>query len=154
MALFPLFPPGLSGVYLIIVQLISTFLVHCPSHYLVGLATGIGFRDMRLGRTALSKVLPEGLSRVARFVPIITLVTDKETVARAPNVGAAAMYVSGTVASVASAVIFAIVATALWSPIVAAIAWAVSIIYIIFDAYFSPKSGDLSRARRILQRPR
>ena len=57
------------------------------------------------------------------------------------------MFASGTVASVSSAIAIAIAATLAEPPVYAALTWAVAVGYLIFDAVFSPRSGDLMRAR-------
>ena len=60
------------------------------------------------------------------------------------------MYASGTAASCASALVIALIAT--WAEPLAysAIAWSLAVAYLLFDLAFSPRSGDLSRARAAL----
>ncbi|MDE1852329.1 MAG: hypothetical protein KGI38_01145 [Thaumarchaeota archaeon] len=128
----------------------ATVLIHCPTHYLVGAALGIRFRSIRLGRTTLARVLPERLASLARLLPLPSLSTVKASVEGTTKVRAAATYASGTVASVAIAFVLAGAASAVEPPTYSALAWAVAMGYLLFDLVFSPKSGDLMRARRIL----
>ena len=131
-------------------QFVATVLIHCPAHYLVGAALGMKFRSIRLGRTTLARVLPERLASLARLVPLPALSTVKTSVEGATRVRAAAMYASGTVASVAIAFVLAGAASEVEPLSYSALAWAVAMGYLLFDLVFSPKSGDLMRARRIL----
>ncbi|HMD79160.1 MAG TPA: hypothetical protein VKF39_04160, partial [Nitrososphaerales archaeon] len=94
-------------LYVVVAELLATYLIHCPAHYVVGRTLGIRFVSMRLGRTTLAKALPPQLSRFARLLPILTLSTDRSTLSRTGKGGASAMYASGTVASVLSAFIVA-----------------------------------------------
>jgi hypothetical protein len=146
------FQPGLLlWLYVILVELASTYLVHCPAHYLVGSAFGIRFRNIRLGETTLAKVLPKSLSGLTKAVPILTLSTEKATMARVSKGRRAWMYASGTVASSASGLVGAAAATLIVPQTFALLAWAFALGYLAFDVVFSPRSGDLFRARLALR---
>jgi hypothetical protein len=145
-------PPGaIFALFIVVTELLSTYLVHCPAHYVVGMLLGVRFRAMRLGKTTLARVLPSGLSSASRLIPIVTLETDKESLARSGRTKVAAMYASGTVASVSSAVAIAAVASLAEPVLYSAIAWLVALGYFLFDLLFSPKSGDLYRAKKALR---
>jgi hypothetical protein len=60
------------------------------------------------------------------------------------------MYASGTVVSVASASTVAVASTPAERPTYFLLAWAVALAYLAFDVVFSPKSGNLKRARTVL----
>ncbi|HEY6283961.1 MAG TPA: hypothetical protein VIW22_08570, partial [Nitrososphaerales archaeon] len=127
-----LVPPGLLfAIYVLVAQGAGTYLVHCPAHYIVGRILGISFRTIRIGRTTLARVLPPRLSSLARLVPILTLSTDKASLAKASKGRAAAMYASGTVASVSSAFVIAGVATTTEAFLPAVIAWLFAIGYLM-----------------------
>jgi hypothetical protein len=134
-------------VYTVVAQLLATYLVHCPAHYMVGRVSGIRFRGIRLGRTTLSRVLPARLKGVASLVPIPTLSTDKSSLSQVSRSKVSAMYLSGAVASSASAVAVAVAVTPGGPLPLVAISWAVAIGYLLFDLVYSPKSGDVKRAR-------
>ncbi|HEV2226806.1 MAG TPA: hypothetical protein VGR56_08395 [Nitrososphaerales archaeon] len=147
-----LVPPGpLFAIYVLVALGAGTYLVHCPAHYIVGRSLGISFRSIRLGRTTLARALPPRFSGLARLVPILTLSTEKASLAKASKGRAAAMYASGTIASVCSAFIIAGVATLSEASFPAAVAWLAAIGYLLFDVAFSPRTGDISRARAALR---
>jgi len=146
-----LLPAGLPlGVYLVFAQLMATYLVHCPTHFVVGMAVGVRFQELRLGKTTLARALPNELKGLARRLPVLTLVSDKSSRAKVSRRGLAAMYASGTVASAASAFAIAVASTLVEQPPYFLLTWAVALAYLAFDLVFSPKSGDLKRARAVL----
>lgn len=146
------FPSGLSrGAYVVFAQLMSTYLVHCPAHFVVGMAVGVRFRELRLGKTSLARALPNKLKGLARRLPVLTLVSDKSSLSKVSRRGRAAMYVSGTVSSAASAFAIAAASTLVEEPPYFLLSWAVALAYLAFDLVFSPKSGDLKRARAVLE---
>lgn len=148
-------PPGvLFGLYVVVVQLLSTYLIHCPAHYVVGTIGGIKFREIRLGRTSLVQALPARLGKVASAMPILTLSTEKRTLSRASRRRAAAMFAAGAVASTSSPLLIAAALT-LTEPIAYSIlAWIIAFAYLSFNVIFSPKAGDLRRAREVLKSSR
>ena len=145
-------PAGLLfGLYVLAAQLLASYLVHCPAHYVVGTLMGIRFRRIRLGLTSLVRALPPTLGRAVRLMPVLTLSTEKDSVSQAPRKGASAMYAAGTVASAGSVLMIAAAATLVEPLTYSALAWIVAVGYLLFDIVFSPKSGDLMRARRALR---
>jgi hypothetical protein len=98
----------------------------------------------------LARVLPPRFAGLARLVPILTLSTEKASLSKTSKGRAAAMFASGTIASVSSAFVIAGAATASEPTLAAAVAWVVAIGYLAFDAVFSPRTGDLSKARAAL----
>ncbi len=146
-----LMPSGLPlGLYAVVAQLLATYLVHCPAHYLVGRAVGIRFRRVGFGRTTLARALPKSVSSFAKLFPILTLTVAKDSVIGVSKKNVALMYEAGTISSVSIAFAVAIVATLEESLMYASLAWAVALAYLAFDWVFSPKSGDLARARAAL----
>jgi hypothetical protein len=144
-------PAGsLYFLYLVVLEFLATYLIHCPAHYIVGRSLGIRFVSIRIGRTTLAKALPPQLSRFARLLPILTLSTDRATISRAGKGRLSAMYASGTAASVLSAFVVAAWVTPGASLALIVVAWAIAFGYLTFDLVFSPKSGDLMRARRTM----
>jgi len=144
-------PPGLSfGLYVIVAELMATYLVHCPAHYIVGSIVGIRFRSLRLGKTTLARVLPTKLASLTRLFPILTLSTVKTSLAGVPKKRVAMMYRAGTLASVSSAIVIAAAVTPVEPLLYAGLAWVIALGYLIFDLVFSPRSGDLSKARAAL----
>lgn len=134
-------------IYIVVAELLATYLVHCPAHYFVGSAFGIRFTRIGLGRTTLAKALPPRFGRIAGLVPIVTLSVEKSSLVGLPVSRISAMYLSGVVASSASAVAIAAAVTVgpLWTAVAA---WLIALGYLLFDIVFSPRSGDVMRARR------
>ncbi len=152
LALSPLVPSGIfMALFVISAELLATYLIHCPAHYLVGAAVGIRFRSISLGRTTLARVLPPAMAGLARLIPLPTLSTDKTSLARVQRRWAASMYASGTVASASSAILIAAAATPQEPLPFAALSWAVAVGYLLFDIIFSPRTGDIMRARAFLR---
>jgi hypothetical protein len=144
-------PAGLPlGACLVFAQIMSTYLVHCPAHFIVGTVVGVRFRELRLGKTTLERALPNRLKGMARRMPILTLVTDRSSLVKLSRHRIAAMYASGTVVSTASAFAVAATSTLVEQPPYFLLTWAVAFAYLAFDLVFSPKSGDLKRARAVL----
>jgi hypothetical protein len=144
-------PKGLPFLlFVVVAESLSTYLVHCPAHYLVGGVVGIRFTEMKVGRTTLSRAIPSPLARFSRLLAVPTLVVDRQSLVSVPPRRRAAMYASGTVASVASAFVVAALATPSVPILTSAVAWVVAIGYLAFDAVFSPRTGDLGRAKRAL----
>jgi hypothetical protein len=146
-------PAGtLVALYILVAEFAATFLIHCPAHYIVGRILGIRFTNLRVGRTTLARVLPPRAAGLARLVPILTLSTDRASLSEISKGRAAAMYASGTIASTSSALVVAGGATLSEPLVYAALAWAFALIYLVFDIIFSPRTGDLRRARAALGR--
>jgi hypothetical protein len=145
-----LIPAGAPfDLYVIVAEILATYLIHCPAHYAVGTVVGIRFRRIRVGRSTLARALPTSLSPIAKLLPILTLSVDRESMKHIPKSRVAAMYGAGAVASVSAAVAIALAVTpsGLWT---STLAWAVALAYLAFDLVFSPKSGDFARARAAL----
>lgn len=139
------------AIYLIVAQLAATYFIHCPAHYVSGGLVGIRFRNVRLGRTTLAKALPPRYAAIAKLIPIVTITTEKASLHRVSKTKAAAMYAAGTVASASSAFVIAAAATLSEPLAVSSLIWLVAVAYLLFDVVFSPKSGDLMKARAVLR---
>jgi hypothetical protein len=140
--------PGFARLlYLLVAQLLATYLVHCPAHYAVGTLVGIRFRSIRLGRTTMVRALPPPIRSLGRLLPILTLATEKDSLARVSRQRAKAMYLSGVAASSGSAFIFAVAITMSDPWPTAVLAWVVAVGYLLSDVAFSPKGGDVMKAR-------
>ncbi|MDG6983183.1 MAG: hypothetical protein JRN28_01295 [Nitrososphaerota archaeon] len=152
-SLAPAVPGGVVfAVYVLLAEFAATFLIHCPAHYTVGMALGIRFTEMRAGRTTLARALPPRLGRFARLMPILTLRADRPSLARASRAKASAMFASGTVASTSAAFLVAGGSTMVQPLPYASLAWALALLYLAFDLRFSPRGGDLRRAKAALGR--
>lgn len=152
LAISPLLPTGwVFGVYVVVAELLATYLVHCPAHFIMGTIVGVEFRSIGYGRSTLVRALPQRLAGLAKPLPILTLKIAKVSLSRISKGRAASMYAAGTVASVATAFLIALLALPRDPLPFSALAWAVAIGYLLFDVAFSPRSGDLARARKALR---
>jgi len=152
-SLAPAVPGGVVfAVYVLFAEFAATFLIHCPAHYAVGMALGVRFTEMRAGRTTLARALPPRLGRFAGLMPILTLRTDRTSLARASRAKASAMFASGTVASTSVAFLIAGGSTLVQPLPYASLAWALALLYLAFDLRFSPRGGDLKRAKAAFSR--
>lgn len=145
--------PGLERLlYLLVAQLLTTYLIHCPAHYVVGTLVGIRFRSIRLGRTTMVRALPAPLRSLGRLLPVPTLATEKGSLARVSRPRAKAMYLSGVAASSGSAFVFAaaVILSDPWPS--AVVAWVVAAGYLLSNVAFSPQAGDVMKVR-VLGRP-
>ncbi len=148
MMIAPWVPAGLVYVlYVLIAEFLATYLIHCPAHYVVGRLVGLRFSNIRLGRTTLVNALPARFKPLARFLPILTLSTDKASLTSVSKSRIRAMYLSGTIASSGSALVIAAAVTYSGAPLAATLSWVLAAGYFIFDLVFSPRSGDVMRAR-------
>ncbi len=138
-------------LYLLVAQFLATYLIHCPAHYVAGRFAGIRFRSIRIGRTTLTRALPARFKSLGRLLPILTLSTEKASLSGVSRPRIKAMYFAGTVASSGSAffIAAAVAFSGLWVPSV--LTWTLAIGYLLFDIVFSPKSGDVMRARALVR---
>ena len=143
-------PSGLGrDFYLLVAQFVTAYLIHCPAHYAVGRLFGIRFRSISLGRTTLVRALPPAFKRLGRLLPILTLALERSSLPSIAKSRIKAMYLSGTIASSGSAIAFAATVTATETWLASILTWALAFAYLLFDIVFSPKSGDVMRARKV-----
>jgi hypothetical protein len=142
-------PSGpLTAVYVLALESVATYLVHCPAHYVVGRFLGIRFRSIRMGHSSIAGSLPESLKGSSRLLVVPTLSVQKGSLSSISGNRASAMYASGTIASVVSPFIIAGWAALSLPTLYSLPGWAFAVGYLVLDAIFSPKTGDFSRARR------
>jgi hypothetical protein len=142
-----------SAASIVVFEFLATYLIHCPAHYFMGVLLGIKFRKISMSRSTLARSLPPRLGPLLRLFVVPTLSTDRASMLLVSPARASAMYASGTVASVASAFLVAAAVTVSEPPATIALAWVFALGYFLFDALFSPRSGDLRRARNALAGP-
>jgi hypothetical protein len=147
----------LSGWYpfsvaiLLLVQVLTTFLIHCPAHYIVGRALGIRFRRISLGRSTADRVLPESLKRIGSLIMVLTLSVDPESRKRSRPSHLRAMFLAGVTGSVVGAVTFAYAVSLTGNLLAGLVTWAFAIAYLASDVLFSPEAGDMMRARAAMR---
>ena len=137
----------LSVLVLFIAQILTTVLIHCPAHYLVGRLLGIEFSGIRLGRSSAVRLLPTSLERIGGLLVVFTLKVDPRSKMSAPPKRLRVMFLAGVVASLGSAITFAIIVSLTGNHVIGLITWLFAIAYAASDILFSPKAGDLMKAR-------
>jgi hypothetical protein len=121
------------------------FFPHCLAHFIVGSSVKIRFKYYGVGRSSISKLaLPIRLPSL----PVLTLIIDHRSFVSVSWIGRAAMYASGVIASVTMPFIVVVytfnqLSISLWLILLVLV-----IANLLFDLYYSPKFGDLSRIRR------
>jgi hypothetical protein len=142
----------LSVLILLLAQATTTILIHCPAHYIVGRAVGIRFRAMRLGRTTAVRLLPKSMKRLGSLIVVFTLAVEPASKRGSAPSRLRAMYLAGVTASVGSAVTLAYVASLGGNLLAGAVTWTFALAYLASDVFFSPRAGDLMRARAAMMR--
>ncbi|MDV3277938.1 MAG: hypothetical protein LYZ69_05665 [Nitrososphaerales archaeon] len=141
---------GMVGVILLLLaQAATTFLIHCPAHFVVGSLLGMKFRRISLGQTTIMSALPSSLKPLGRLLPIPYLSVNRVSIKRASPRRLKVMYLSGVVASVGSGLAFAAFVTLKGNSLASIVTWIFAIAYLSSDAVGSPKTGDVMRARRV-----
>ena len=131
-------------------QGVVLYCVHCPSHYVVGRIVGIKFSRIVVGRSALRK----SSSRVVRLIgeravtPV--LVVDRASLAMVSRRRRRAMFYSGVTASTAAPFLIALYALLTGDQTSTLAALVVAIGYLTFNIYYSPRTGDLHRAKLLV----
>lgn len=136
-----------SILVLLLAQALTTILVHCPAHYVVGRALGIRFAGIRLGRSTASRTLPASLNRVGSLLPVFTLSVDPGSKKSASPARLRIMFLAGATGSVGGALTFAFAVSAAGQLAAGMVAWVFALAYLASDAILSPRAGDLMRAR-------
>ena len=142
-----------SVLILLLAQALTTILVHCPAHYVVGRMLGIKFSRIGMGRSTVSRALPAYLERLGSLIVVFTLTVNPESKKNASSARLRAMFLAGVTGSVGSALTFAYVVSLEVSYMVGIITWVFAIVYLASDVLFSPRAGDLMRARAVVSGP-
>lgn len=140
----------LSVLVLVLGQVLTTILVHCPAHYVVGSALGIGFSKMRLGRSTAVKVLPPSFRQIGVLLIVFSLSVDRESKRTVSPRRMRGMYLAGVAVSVGSAIAFAVAVSFAGSFVASSVTWFFALGYLVSDIKLSPRFGDLMRARAVV----
>ena len=123
------------------------FFPHCLTHFIVGRLVGIRFTHYSLGKSGVARLRMPFVSAIASKAPLLTLRVDRTSLSSASRGGRAVMFASGATASMIMP-FYAAVASLQHLPIPLIIFLIVlSVANLIFDFYYSPRAGDISRIR-------
>ena len=142
--------PWLPGpLPFLLAQGVILYCIHCPSHYAVGRMVGIKFSGLVVGRSALRKSSSRAVRLIGERAVTPVLIVDRASLARASPLRRKAMFYSGVTASTAAPFLVALYASLTGDPLSTStlIAVIVAIGYLTFNIFYSPRTGDIHRAR-------
>ncbi len=140
---------SLLPLFYVLVQALLTYFAHCPAHYFVGALSGIRFKRFLLARSAMRK----SSSRILRFIGsralTFVLVVDRESLHEASPRGRRATLLAGVTASVSLPFVVVIYAIFSGSFLSQMLTLGFALFYLAFDYVYSPRTGDVYRARTL-----
>ena len=122
------------------------FFPHSLTHYVVGRLVGIRFRYYSLGKSSVYRLGIPFLSMIASRSPVLTLRVDRRSLQSVGRGGRIAMFSSGAVASMVFPFFVALASFRDLPTVFSVFLLLLSAANLMFDFYFSPKAGDVSRA--------
>ncbi len=145
------FTPGLRPSVRILLLLFTWFTLwffsHDLTHHIVGRIMGIKFQYYFLGRSGITKLKLPLIFRLMEHVPVLVLKIDKSSLG---NVSVAArrwMHTSGAITSMVLPLLVLPTSYSLGPTWVGVLFTILAVGNDLFTLYFSPKSGDLFRAK-------
>lgn len=118
---------------------------HCLAHYLIGKALGLKFKYYFVGKSSITK-LNSPISVLFKKLPVLGIKVDPETLGRLSKNKKFVFFSSGALASMLTPTICLIPALQMGKIIFGSILL-LTVGNILFTLIFSPKFGDLSKAR-------
>ena len=142
--------PDVSSVVLrFLVYLMSwgcmVFFPHCLVHFVIGRLVGIRFRYYLLTKSPVAKMKFPLISAAASMFPILGLRIDRGSLRSAGRGARAAMFTSGAAASMIFPFFPVAVSIGRLPVILSSLLIVLSAANVLFDLYYSPKLGDISR---------
>lgn len=148
--------PGIAGVPLkfllyLVAWVCFLFFPHGLAHYLVGIIVGVKFRYYTLSKSSISKLKLPILPSLASKLVVLTLKVDRRSFHLVSRGRRGAMFASGALASMILPFISASTSLGHLPFFLSELLLAFSVLNFLFDLYYSPRAGDISRARNALQ---
>lgn len=122
------------------------FFSHSLTHYVVGRVVGVRFQYYSLGKSSVYKLKAPLLSKMASRSVVFTLNIDRASLRSVSYAGRMAMYASGAIASMVLPFLVAFASLGHLPIVFNSFLFLLSVANLVFDAYYSPKAGDISRA--------
>lgn len=141
----------LNLILMIFSWLILFYFTHGISHYLVGKMLGIGFKEYFIGISNLVRLDIPLIRNVAPLIVTIGIRTEKESMRSTSRYRKAWMFRSGALSSMFSPFLVPVYATILGLYIEAILLYSLSAGNVLFTLYFSPRAGDLWKAKNTLR---
>lgn len=126
------------------------FFPHGLAHFLVGRMVGIRFRYYFLGKSGVARLHLPLISRVAAALPVLTLKVDRSSLSSVNRGRRAVMFASGAMASMLLPLIPVVVSFGELPVTQSVLLVLLAGLNVAFDLYYSPKAGDMARARSAL----
>ena len=123
------------------------FFPHGLTHYLVGVVVGLRFRHYSFGKSSVSKLRMRFLSVFASKLVVLTLRVDHASLRSVSPLRRSIMFSSGAVASMVLPFFAAAASIGHLPSALSALLLLISAANFAFDLYYSPKAGDISRAK-------
>ena len=124
------------------------FFSHDLAHHITGELVGIKFRYYYLGRSAIRKLKLPVIPGLMNKIPVLVLKVDSESLSHASARARRWMYASGAIVSISLPWLI-IPESFTLGPIWGLLFLALVLGNDLFTLYFSPKTGDLYRARMV-----
>lgn len=123
------------------------FFPHCLAHYIVGRLVGVRFEYYRIGRSGIAKLNIPVVSSAANKLPVLTLKANRASLARLNSTRIWAMFSAGALASMILPYVAIAESVGRLPLFLTEFLILVATLNLLFDLFYSPRSGDLSRAR-------
>ena len=123
------------------------FFSHDLAHHITGQLVGIKFRYYYLGKSAIRKLNLPIIPQLMNRIPVLVLKVDRESLKHATARSRRTMYASGAIVSMILPWLIIPESFSL-GPTLGLLFLALVIGNDVFTLYFSPKTGDLYRARK------
>lgn len=123
------------------------FFPHGLAHFIVGVLVGVRFRDYSFGRSSISKLRMGFLSVFASKLVVLTLRVDQASLRSVSPLRRSMMFSSGAVASMILPFFAATASIGHLPSALSTLLLLISVANFAFDLYYSPKAGDISRAK-------
>ncbi len=123
------------------------FFPHGLAHYFVGVLVGVRFRHYSFGRSSISKLRMRFLGVFASKLVVLTLRVDQASLRSVSPLRRRIMFSSGAVASMVLPFFAAAASIGHLPSALSALLLLISVANLAFDLYYSPKAGDISRAK-------
>ena len=139
-------PILLSFLLYLIAWFCMLFFPHCLTHYVVGRILGIRFRFYTLTKSSVYKLGNPVFAAIASKPMVLSLKVERESLRSASGRRLAVMFASGAIASMTLPFLVPFSSLRNLPILYSASLFALSIANMVFDLYYSPKAGDISRA--------
>jgi hypothetical protein len=123
------------------------FFPHCLTHFVVGSLMGVHFKHYSLSRSPVERLGIPFISNLASKLPVLSIRIDRTSFSAVSRKARAAMFASGALCSMILPFV-----SVVWSlnelPVsLNLLLFMLCLGNLLFDVYYSPKSGDFSRIK-------